>query len=141
MNTFGRACVVVAGLLALSSGGVAQDEKIDCRDGGATPYEMNMCAARAADAAEATLAKLSKELEAKLDVPARDEFREIHAQWRTLRDRDCMWQRGLFAGGSVAPLMFASCKEARTKERIARLRLLLCDGFGMTAPCEASRKY
>jgi hypothetical protein len=31
--------------------------------------------------------------------------------------------------------------EARTLERIHRLKFFLCEGAGMTGPCEASERY
>jgi len=98
-------------------------------------------AARGADASKRRLASLLQELEPKLDSKARQELRVIQAQWERLRGKDCEWERGLFEGGSIAPTVYWSCVQARTQERIDRLKILLCEGAGMTGPCEASRKY
>ena len=136
-----RLASVIAAVLASSSIAAVPQAGIDCSRGGASQLEMNTCASLAAQAAAAKLAKLVNDLEAKLAPSGRDEFRKIQAQWQVYRDRDCSWERDMFSGGSVAPMVFGYCAEARTKERIGRLKLLLCEGAGMTGPCDASRKY
>jgi uncharacterized protein YecT (DUF1311 family) len=129
-------------VVALASSSVlAAQASIDCSRGGNTQLEMNTCAGRAAEAASAKLARLVKELEPKLDPQARDEFRNIQAQWNEYRHRDCNWERDMFGRGSVAPMVYGYCSAARTSERIERLKILLCEGAGVTGPCEASRKY
>jgi uncharacterized protein YecT (DUF1311 family) len=119
----------------------ARQEAVDCSKGGSNQIEMNACAARAAEASAAKLARLLKELEAKLDPAPRAELRRIQTQWQNLRDKDCEWERSTFAGGSAAPMVQGYCIAARTNERIDRLKIMLCEGGGMTGPCEASRKY
>ncbi len=133
--------MLVAMVVQRPVGAAELQEGIDCSRGGSTQLEMNVCAGREADAASAKLSALVKELERKLDAPARDELQKIQAQWQELRSRDCNWERSMFAGGSLAPLVHAVCATARTNERIQRLKILLCEGAGMTGPCEASRKY
>ena len=102
---------------------------------------MNVCAGRAADAADRTLRTLLAELRGNLRPGAQAELRELQSQWMALRDRDCRWEQSFFEGGSVAPMINASCRAAFTQERIGRLKLFLCEGAGMTGPCEASRRY
>jgi uncharacterized protein YecT (DUF1311 family) len=114
---------------------------VDCRQGGRTQVEINACARREADAAEEKLRALLAELSPKLKPATRPELDQIQAQWRTLRERECKWEEGLSDGGSVAPAVYATCVSALTRQRIERLRLFLCEGAGMTGPCDASRRY
>lgn len=138
---------IAFGLLTslLPPAGVSQPEtptqSIDCSEGGRSQREMNICAERAATAAEARLESLLDELREKLDEARWDELQRLQGRWAQLVEEDCAWQRTFFAGGSVAPMMFSLCKQARTEERIARLKIFLCEGAGMTGPCDASRRY
>jgi uncharacterized protein YecT (DUF1311 family) len=100
---------------------------------------MSECAARAASRADAKLEKLLAELERALDPEALKEMHAIQSRWRTLRDRDCRWEADLV--GSVGPVVNAYCRAFATNARIDRLKPLLCEGAGMTGPCEASRRY
>jgi uncharacterized protein YecT (DUF1311 family) len=113
----------------------------DCREGGQTQFQMNVCAGQKADAAKKRLAALVAELDGNIRPQARQALVRIQARWVELRDSDCEWERGFFEGGSVAPLVYASCIASQTELRIDRLKLFLCEGAGMTGPCDASRKY
>ena len=102
---------------------------------------MNTCARLDAEAANRTLQTLLRELKRSLAPLSFEELRKIEDDWARLRERDCRLETHLFSGGSVAPLVYARCVEARTRERINRLKLFLCEGAGMTGPCEASERY
>ena len=119
----------------------AADPSVDCDDGGRSQLEMSVCADLEADAAQRKLDALLRELEGILQPSSLSELRNIQADWAKVRERDCRWEHSLFSGGSIAPLVYARCVEARTLERISRLKLLLCEGAGMTGPCEASERY
>ena len=132
----------VAFLSALTAIAVAQDkEGVDCTEGGRTQLEMNACAQRSAEESAATLARLLDELRDTFESASWGELQELHAQWQTLSENECAWQRGLFGRGSVAPMVYAYCIKSRTDERIAWLKIFLCEGAEMTGPCDASRKY
>ena len=116
-------------------------ESVDCNQGGTTQYEMNVCAARAAEESTSKLQALLDELQVNLEPSERDELQGIQKVWEAYRERDCRWEGGFFEGGSVAPAVYAYCIKARTDERVDRLKILLCEGAGMTGPCKASEKY
>lgn len=128
--------VAVCGLAAQ-----ADRDRIDCTDGGSTQYEMNVCAARAASEASDKLDALIAELNSTLEPAERSAFEEIQALWVDFRERQCRWQVSFFEGGSIQPMLYSHCLEARTAERIDSLKILLCEGRGMTGPCDASGKY
>jgi uncharacterized protein YecT (DUF1311 family) len=84
---------------------------------------------------------LLKELAAKLDAPNKERLEEVQSQWVKYRDAHCHWQAAFFEGGSVQPTMYSTCISALTWNRIKELKLDLCEGAGMTGPCEASKRY
>jgi hypothetical protein len=54
------------------------------------------------------------------------------------RDAQCAWESAAFQGGSIQPLVLATCFRRLTEERIAILKHQLCEGGG---DCDAARKY
>ena len=134
--------LVVATGIADAEPTVGQSEdSLDCSSGGRTQREMGLCAARAAQSADAKLESLLEELGSKLGQKEGAQLVSVQTRWAELRDLDCDWERSFFLGGSAAPLVYAKCLKARTDERIDRLKILLCEGAGMTGPCAASEKY
>ncbi len=121
--------------------GDTQEPPVDCSQGGLSQYEMNVCAGRAAQAANKKLEALLSELQDRLDPQAREELNQVHEKWKALRDRDCKWEQHFFEGGSIAPTVYAYCIADQIQKRIDRLKKFLCEGAGMTGPCEASRQY
>jgi len=136
-----RAAVLVGAATLVAASLHPDEPRPDYRDGGRGQLEMNACAGQRADAAKKRLGALLAELDGVLQPQVRQSLAGVQTRWAELRDLDCRWERSLFEGGSVAPLVYASCIAAQTEQRIDRLKLFLCEGAGMTGPCEASRKY
>ena len=90
---------------------------------------------------EDKLNRLLKELRNTLPADAWAELKAVQAVWKNFKNKDCSWERRLFKDGSVAPLVYGHCLETHNLERIEKLKLFLCEGYGMTGPCEASEKY
>ena len=103
--------------------------------------EMNDSSGRRASAAKKRLAKLIAELGGTLDPESSKKLADLQRRWAELRELDCRWEESGFEGGSAAPMVYANCVADRTEERIRRLKVFLCEGASMTAPCDASRKY
>jgi uncharacterized protein YecT (DUF1311 family) len=134
--------VLLVGATALAAPSMHSDEPTpDCRQGGRSQVEMNTCAGQRADAADKRLRRLLGELDRVLQPEARQRLSGVQQDWLALRDHDCQWERSLFQGGSAAPLVYATCIATQTEQRIDRLKMFLCEGAGMTGPCEGSRKY
>ena len=117
----------------------AQDQELDCTQEQTTQLGMNMCARQAMEASETSLAELVDELAAKLR--ASDDLFGIQERWAQVRDQQCTWEAEPYSGGSIQPLIHLNCLEAHNRQRIDRLAIFLCEGGGMTGPCEASRRY
>jgi uncharacterized protein YecT (DUF1311 family) len=142
-NARARAALIAPAILVLGlrSIALAGDPPLDCRSGGSTQHEMNACAGRRADRAKKQLGLLLADLRRVLPVDASRELSELQRRWAALRDADCSWERSLHVGGSVGPMLQAHCVADLTEQRIERLKTLLCEGAGMTGPCEASQTY
>jgi uncharacterized protein YecT (DUF1311 family) len=136
-----RTAVFVGTVMLVAPTMHSQEVPAKCRDGGQTQLEMNACAGQKADSAKRRLAALLAELDGVLQPHVRQSLANVQARWSELRDLDCDWERSMFQGGSVAPMVYANCIAAQTEQRIGRLKPFLCEGAGMTAPCEASGKY
>jgi uncharacterized protein YecT (DUF1311 family) len=69
------------------------------------------------------------------------ELRDLQLRWKRLARAQCGWEARLGDGGSVAPLVFATCMEKLLDARIQQLKPLLCEGAGMTGSCAAAERY
>lgn len=106
-----------------------------------TTYQMQSDSSGEVREAEDKLKRLLDELHHTLTAAAWSELAAVQTRWETFRNRDCSWERQFFQDGSVAPLVYSQCLKTHTLQRIDRLKLFLCEGYGMTGPCEASEKY
>jgi uncharacterized protein YecT (DUF1311 family) len=113
---------------------------VKCGDS-ASQTSMNECFASEAKRDMQLLDALLKELGQNLDASERERLEEVQSQWAKYRDAHCKWQAAFFEGGSVQPMMYSTCISAVTWNRIDELKLNLCEGAGMTGPCEASKRY
>lgn len=102
--------------------------------------EMNGCYAREAERVRELLAALLLELE-KRHPKESQELQRVQATWTTFRDAHCNWQAQFFDGGTIKPTIHSVCMADISWDRIEALKLDLCEGAGMTGPCEASRRY
>lgn len=141
MTSAGARLISVALLFLSSPQAQPSQPSVDCQQGGVTQLEMNVCAGREAALQNQKLAGLLDDLKQSLEPEKWQELRDLQAAWVSLRDRDCRWEASFAAGGSIAPLVSANCVAALTRGRIARLKIFLCEGQGLTGPCDASRKY
>ena len=99
--------------------------------------------AAAAPAAEpqAALAKLQTELKAAVPAENWAAFQTAQRSWERYARADCDWKRSLSDGGSVGASQYGRCMTAKRQARINELKLLLCEGYGLTGACEASARY
>jgi uncharacterized protein YecT (DUF1311 family) len=107
----------------------------DCRDP-QTQVEMNACAARDFEIADAALniayrealdsarqqdAEIDREFDQRPTAEAK--LREAQRAWVTFRDAHCAWQAyGEARGGSMEPMSYNACRTSVTRQRTAQLR-------------------
>jgi uncharacterized protein YecT (DUF1311 family) len=122
---------MIALLLTLA---VAQDPPLNCAD---PQYqaEMNLCAARDLERADAELNRLWREVIAAARANDREIDREFDQQptyeatlrnaqraWVTFRDAHCEHESFEARGGSMQSMLYEACRAALTQERIKQLR-------------------
>ena len=101
---------------------------LDCKVAN-TQLEMNRCAYLSLQAADQELNQVYRQLrdalkQSKQDAPDR-QLTNAQLAWIKYRDLDCKFSADRFKGGSIAPMMYNSCKETLTKQRTAVLKSYL----------------
>ncbi|WP_260582831.1 lysozyme inhibitor LprI family protein [Sphingopyxis sp. PET50] len=126
--------MIAAMLFALAV--AAQEPEIDCENP-QYQVEMNYCAGRDYDAADAELNAQWKLTVAALKARDKDIDRSYDTQpthydtliasqraWLTYRDQHCLSESFAARGGSMAPMLHSGCMARLTKERTAELEEL-----------------
>lgn len=106
-----------------------------------TQMAINECWQAQMEASDQRLTALLGNLEQVLTTAEVAQLRSVQRLWLDYRRRHCQWQADFFTGGSIRPIVYASCADSLTWERITALKVNLCEGQGMTGGCEASRRY
>ena len=123
----GAAGVTTAALgFAVTPGLAQEDRDINCDDA-YTQSEMNICAARDYDDADAALnAQWSVTYAAMADYPgAKQTLLEAQRAWLTYRDAQCDAVGTPYEGGSIQPLVIATCLANLTRARTEELQQML----------------
>ena len=90
--------------------------------GAYTQYDMNACAHRAFQAADAALNRAYNQLSSKLDEGRRAKLKEAELAWLKYRDNNCEFVSSEYEGGSMRPMVHSFCLADVTRERTAELR-------------------
>jgi len=96
---------------------------------------------REAKRAEARLSALLKELGGVLNKSQLGRLMTVQTRWTSYRAADCQWRASFLDGASMQPMEYATCLSSHPWARIDDLKYHLCEGFGATGECAASRKY
>ncbi len=98
-------------------------DQVDCKKA-KTQVELNYCGHKYFKAADAELNQVYRQLRSNYkDTPQQDsQLVDAQLAWLQFRDTDCKFSADRFKGGSIAPLIYSSCKTGLTKERIRSLR-------------------
>jgi len=90
---------------------------------------------------EKKLDKLIAQIQSGISRPQALRLKSLQLQWKVFTKADCAWEMKFAQGGSIAPLIYATCMERQLTTRIDRLKPILCEGEGMTGSCKASEAY
>lgn len=98
----------------------AQDACADAQ----TQTEMNACAGRKYLLADTELNRVYDQLVLRLggNAEQRERLKAAETAWIRYRDNNCDYEASFYDGGSIRPLVHASCLERMTKARTAELR-------------------
>ena len=104
-----------------------QDE-VDREDpcpGDHSQHELNRCAARARDKADAELNKVYRELIKDTGTTERAKLRTAQLAWIKFRDTQCDYESIGNKGGSIYPMVFSFCLARVTNDRVKQLQEIL----------------
>ena len=111
-------------LVAVAQKPAAQTKKQPCADA-QNQQEMNRCAAEEYKKADAELNRVYQQLLPKLEAAHKEKLKAAQRSWLAFRDAHCDYEAFIFEGGTMQPLIQASCLEAVTRERTKQLRASL----------------
>lgn len=124
-------------LMSLMLLAAAQEPEIDCENP-QYQVEMNFCAGKDYDAADAALNAQYKRTVAALKARDKDIDRSYDTQpthydtllaaqraWITYRDQQCLSESFAARGGTMAPMLHSGCMARLTKERTEQLKALV----------------
>ncbi|GAA3871500.1 lysozyme inhibitor LprI family protein [Celeribacter arenosi] len=103
----------------------ASGQERDC-DNAQTQTDMNICAGLALDAADAELNATYQDVMADLKTNQPGvalALRDAQRAWIPFRDAACHAEALRYEGGSIQPLIHASCLEKLTRQRTNDIRL------------------
>jgi len=109
---------LVLSVSALVSSGTAR--AADCANA-TTQAAMNQCAAQELEREDKKINASYKELRSKLAPEQQNQLKEVQLAWIKYKDLACKYEAGGVEGGSVYPMVLASCLAQKTRQRNAEL--------------------
>ena len=87
-----------------------------------TQSELNICARERYLQADEQLNLVYQALKRDLPDSSQQALTSAETAWIEFRDRNCTFAKNQFEGGSIAPLIYNSCLETHTNDRVAELQ-------------------
>jgi uncharacterized protein YecT (DUF1311 family) len=95
--------------------------------GSHTQFELNQCAARARDKADAELNQVYRELMKDTSGAERAKLRDAQLAWLKFRDAHCDYESIGNKGGSIYPMVASFCLAKVTRGRVEQLREIIAE--------------
>ncbi|MDQ1592427.1 MAG: hypothetical protein QOG71_3054 [Pyrinomonadaceae bacterium] len=108
----------------------AEQDEADREDpcpGDRSQHELNQCAARARDKADAELNRVYRELMKDTSGAERAKLRDAQLAWLKFRDAHCDYRSVGNKGGSIYPMVVGFCLAKVTRERVEQLREIISE--------------
>ncbi|HET7206203.1 MAG TPA: lysozyme inhibitor LprI family protein [Terriglobales bacterium] len=90
----------------------------------ASSAEMTVCFISASKVADERLNKIYAQIREVLSADGQRDLQAAQRLWLKFRDANCSAEKNLYAGGSAAPMVYAACVEADTRERTSDLKAM-----------------
>jgi uncharacterized protein YecT (DUF1311 family) len=90
----------------------------------ASNAEITSCFISASKTADERLNKVYGRIREVLSADEQRDLRAAQRLWLKFRDANCQAERNLYAGGSAAPMIYAACMEADTRQRTSDLKAM-----------------
>jgi uncharacterized protein YecT (DUF1311 family) len=117
----GLLCVTLLLIIPLHAFGQRTKTSDPCA-GAQSQAEMNICAGKKFQDADAVLNQVFKRLVAMLDDEQKLQLRDVENSWLKYRDANCDFVADEYKGGSMRPMIHALCLEEMTRNRTTELR-------------------
>ena len=114
--------IAAAILLCLCADGPAQ--ALNCQSP-ANTVEMDRCAGRDFQAADAKLNALYRSMMSRYDAANQTALKAAEKSWMLYRDAECTFETNGTAGGTINSTMFTQCRTAKTNARLRDLNAQL----------------
>jgi uncharacterized protein YecT (DUF1311 family) len=111
-----------AAILILCAAGPA--EALDCQSP-AHQREIDQCAGRDFQAADAKLNALYRSMMSRYDAANQAVFKTAEKSWIVYRDAECAFETNGTVGGTINSTMFTQCRMAKTNARMQELNAQL----------------
>jgi uncharacterized protein YecT (DUF1311 family) len=102
-------------------GARAADPDVDCKNA-VTQMDMNICADKDFQKADAILNKDYKDATKDLDARTLDLLRKAQRAWIAFRDTECTYETAGSEGGSIQPMEYSLCLTRLTQMRSKELK-------------------
>ena len=136
-----RVLALFALITLLPPSAAAQDSTRACWDSAMSQASMNQCAGSDLQRSRDRMQSLLRELRSRLDSESRRGIDSVQRRWDAYSRAQCRWEGAAYDGGSMRPMIEASCLAQRTEERIAVLKPFLCGRENQVQSCEAAKRY
>ena len=120
----GALCALLAACAAVAAaqGAAARGEQEDPCPGARTQQELNQCASRAFQKADAELNKLYQQLMKDAGAAEKAKLRAAQLAWIKFRDAHCEYEAFSNTGGSIYPMVYSFCLAELTGQRSEQFR-------------------
>lgn len=89
-----------------------------------TTAEETQCFIAGSKAADHKLSRTYSRVQEVLSPEEHKELQETQRLWLRFRDVNCSTKRNLYGGGSAAPMVYAACIDADTRQRTAEFKTM-----------------
>ena len=106
------------------SGNINEDDPSEDCANPITQTDMNICSAKDYSTSRAELDEVYQRAleDLKDNSEALSEFEKIQTQWENYSNLNCDYNMNMYEGGSIAPLIYATCMDRLTKQRITTIK-------------------
>lgn len=113
---------------------LAHAAEVDCKNAN-TQTDMNICATQDFKHSDTLLNQAYKLKMSQLNADQQKKLKVAQRSWIAFRDSDCDFQSSGVEGGSVQPMVYAQCLQAKTEQRTAELtKMSHCEEGDLSCP-------
>src|SRR5262245_36440691 len=109
-------------LVLIACGAAVGQKKPDPCANAQSQAEMNICAGKAYEAADADLNTAYRKLASMLDDGEKAQLKEAENAWIKYRDLNCEFVADQYKGGSIRPMIHGYCLADVTKKRTTEIK-------------------